>query len=214
MVYGNYFVKWSDLVYVFSISKVYSVVKRFLKIQVRPVFSKIEWLTFDVGILTHNLSLIITYNTGGVVTLDPCGHLCSLDGVQVTVPTPLTQGKIYTLSIAQSHCDYYTLILSTPSSFACSQVGHITRAISVALYSKVLVMSVCFQKRPKCIRCLFCLNTPGTHKFWYIATYWTIIYRATEYSGWLRCMECAYFQYFITPVWVCERKRVVRLWFG
>lgn len=32
-------------------------------------------------------------DTGGVVTLDPCGHLCSLDGVQVTVPTPLTQGK-------------------------------------------------------------------------------------------------------------------------
>lgn len=27
------------------------------------------------------------------MTLDPCGHLCSLDGVQVTVPTPLTQGK-------------------------------------------------------------------------------------------------------------------------
>lgn len=38
--------------------------------------------------------LIIAHNTGGVVTLDPCDHLCSLDGVQVTVPTPLTQGKI------------------------------------------------------------------------------------------------------------------------
>lgn len=33
--------------------------------------------------------------TGGVVTLDPCGHLCSLDGAQVTVPTPLTQGKTH-----------------------------------------------------------------------------------------------------------------------
>uniref|UniRef100_A0AAV2L6W5 Pleckstrin homology-like domain family B member 1 n=1 Tax=Knipowitschia caucasica TaxID=637954 RepID=A0AAV2L6W5_KNICA len=33
----------------------------------------------------------LIFNEGGVVTLDPCGHLCSLDGVQVTVPTPLTQ---------------------------------------------------------------------------------------------------------------------------
>lgn len=33
--------------------------------------------------------------TGGVVTLDPCGHLCSLDGAQVTVPTPLTQGNAH-----------------------------------------------------------------------------------------------------------------------
>ncbi|XP_041923311.1 LOW QUALITY PROTEIN: pleckstrin homology-like domain family B member 2 [Alosa sapidissima] len=30
-------------------------------------------------------------NRGGVVTLDPCGHLCSLDGVPVIKPTPLTQ---------------------------------------------------------------------------------------------------------------------------
>uniref|UniRef100_A0A665V3C0 Pleckstrin homology-like domain family B member 1 n=1 Tax=Echeneis naucrates TaxID=173247 RepID=A0A665V3C0_ECHNA len=37
---------------------------------------------------------------GGVVTLDPCGHLCSLDGVQVTVPTPLTQG--YSLCLGKS----------------------------------------------------------------------------------------------------------------
>lgn len=35
------------------------------------------------------------------MTLDPCGHLCSLDGVQVTVPTPLTQGKLYTHTCAQ-----------------------------------------------------------------------------------------------------------------
>ncbi|XP_063339967.1 pleckstrin homology-like domain family B member 2 isoform X2 [Pelmatolapia mariae] len=38
---------------------------------------------------------------GGVVTLDPCGHLCSLDGVQVTVPTPLTQG--YSLCLGKSY---------------------------------------------------------------------------------------------------------------
>ncbi|KAL0156611.1 hypothetical protein M9458_047857, partial [Cirrhinus mrigala] len=30
-------------------------------------------------------------NRGGVITLDPCGHLCSLDGVPVTRPTQLTQ---------------------------------------------------------------------------------------------------------------------------
>lgn len=29
------------------------------------------------------------------MTLDPCGHLCSLDGAQVTVPTPLTQGEAH-----------------------------------------------------------------------------------------------------------------------
>ncbi|XP_076617794.1 pleckstrin homology-like domain family B member 2 isoform X2 [Chaetodon auriga] len=40
-------------------------------------------------------------NEGGVVTLDPCGHLCSLDGVQVTVPTPLTQG--YSLCLGKSY---------------------------------------------------------------------------------------------------------------
>ncbi|XP_077951842.1 pleckstrin homology-like domain family B member 2 isoform X7 [Gasterosteus aculeatus] len=40
-------------------------------------------------------------NEGGVVTLDPCGHLCSLDGAQVTVPTPLTQG--YSLCLGKSY---------------------------------------------------------------------------------------------------------------
>lgn len=40
-------------------------------------------------------------NEGGVVTLDPCGHLCSLDGVQVTIPTPLTQG--YSLCLGKSY---------------------------------------------------------------------------------------------------------------
>ncbi|XP_041823811.1 pleckstrin homology-like domain family B member 2 isoform X2 [Melanotaenia boesemani] len=43
----------------------------------------------------------IIINEGGVVTLDPCGHLCSLDGVQVTVPTPLTQG--YSLCLGKSY---------------------------------------------------------------------------------------------------------------
>eukprot|EP00066_Takifugu_rubripes_P016879 XP_011606145.1 PREDICTED: pleckstrin homology-like domain family B member 1 isoform X2 [Takifugu rubripes] len=40
-------------------------------------------------------------NEGGVVTLDPCGHLCSLDGAHVTVPTPLTQG--YSLCLGKSY---------------------------------------------------------------------------------------------------------------
>ncbi|XP_052399071.1 pleckstrin homology-like domain family B member 2 isoform X6 [Carassius gibelio] len=40
-------------------------------------------------------------NRGGVVTLDPCGHLCSLDGVPVTRPTLLTQG--YTLCLGKSY---------------------------------------------------------------------------------------------------------------
>ncbi|XP_077410792.1 pleckstrin homology-like domain family B member 1 isoform X2 [Vanacampus margaritifer] len=43
----------------------------------------------------------LIFNEGGVVTLDPCGHLCSLDGVQVTVPTPLTQG--YFLCLGKSY---------------------------------------------------------------------------------------------------------------
>ncbi|XP_055007084.1 pleckstrin homology-like domain family B member 2 isoform X3 [Boleophthalmus pectinirostris] len=43
----------------------------------------------------------LIFNEGGVVTLDPCGHLCSLDGVQVTVPTPLTQG--YSLCLGKSY---------------------------------------------------------------------------------------------------------------
>uniref|UniRef100_A0A8C2HIL6 Pleckstrin homology-like domain family B member 1 n=1 Tax=Cyprinus carpio TaxID=7962 RepID=A0A8C2HIL6_CYPCA len=40
-------------------------------------------------------------NRGGVITLDPCGHLCSLDGVPVTRPTQLTQG--YTLCLGKSY---------------------------------------------------------------------------------------------------------------
>ncbi|XP_053530720.1 pleckstrin homology-like domain family B member 2 isoform X1 [Ictalurus punctatus] len=40
-------------------------------------------------------------NRGGVVTLDPCGHLCSLDGVPVTTPTQLTQG--YSLCLGKSY---------------------------------------------------------------------------------------------------------------
>uniref|UniRef100_A0A8C1ZWT7 Pleckstrin homology-like domain family B member 1 n=1 Tax=Cyprinus carpio TaxID=7962 RepID=A0A8C1ZWT7_CYPCA len=40
-------------------------------------------------------------NRGGVVTLDPCGHMCSLDGVPVTRPTQLTQG--YTLCLGKSY---------------------------------------------------------------------------------------------------------------
>ncbi|XP_063063482.1 pleckstrin homology-like domain family B member 2 isoform X2 [Engraulis encrasicolus] len=40
-------------------------------------------------------------NRGGVVTLDPCGHLCSLDGVPITRPTPLTQG--YSLCLGKSY---------------------------------------------------------------------------------------------------------------
>ncbi|XP_061660851.1 pleckstrin homology-like domain family B member 2 isoform X3 [Syngnathoides biaculeatus] len=43
----------------------------------------------------------LIFNDGGVVTLDPCGHLCSLDGVQVKVPTPLTQG--YSLCLGKSY---------------------------------------------------------------------------------------------------------------
>ncbi|XP_056105034.1 pleckstrin homology-like domain family B member 2 isoform X9 [Rhinichthys klamathensis goyatoka] len=40
-------------------------------------------------------------NRRGFVTLDPCGHLCSLDGVPVTRPTQLTQG--YTLCLGKSY---------------------------------------------------------------------------------------------------------------
>nr|XP_019942982.1 PREDICTED: pleckstrin homology-like domain family B member 1 isoform X2 [Paralichthys olivaceus] len=43
----------------------------------------------------------LIFNEGGVVTLDPCGHLCSLDGVQITAPTPLTQG--YSLCLGKSY---------------------------------------------------------------------------------------------------------------
>lgn len=51
--------------------------------------------TSGTGSIFNADRLLITIITGGVVTLDPCGHLCSLDGVQVTVPTPLTQGKMH-----------------------------------------------------------------------------------------------------------------------
>ncbi|XP_072546057.1 pleckstrin homology-like domain family B member 2 isoform X3 [Salminus brasiliensis] len=43
----------------------------------------------------------IIENRGGVITLDPCGHLCSLDGVPVTKPTQLTQG--YSLCLGKSY---------------------------------------------------------------------------------------------------------------
>uniref|UniRef100_A0A3B1JZQ2 Pleckstrin homology-like domain family B member 1 n=1 Tax=Astyanax mexicanus TaxID=7994 RepID=A0A3B1JZQ2_ASTMX len=43
----------------------------------------------------------IIENRGGVITLDPCGHLCSLDGVPVTRPTQLTQG--YSLCLGKSY---------------------------------------------------------------------------------------------------------------
>ncbi|KAK6293000.1 hypothetical protein J4Q44_G00365010 [Coregonus suidteri] len=43
---------------------------------------------------------IIT-NTSGVIILDPCGNLCSLDGVPVTSPVPLTQG--YSLCLGKSY---------------------------------------------------------------------------------------------------------------
>ncbi|KAL2085865.1 hypothetical protein ACEWY4_019185 [Coilia grayii] len=49
-------------------------------------------------------------NRGGVVTLDPCGHLCSLDGVPVTKPTLLTQVEVcvcrtkgYSLCLGKSY---------------------------------------------------------------------------------------------------------------
>ncbi|MBN3321686.1 PHLB2 protein, partial [Atractosteus spatula] len=40
-------------------------------------------------------------NRQGVITLDPCGNLCALDGVPVTKPTQLTQG--YTLCLGKSY---------------------------------------------------------------------------------------------------------------
>ena len=45
-----------------------------------------------VGIEAEHCIII---NTSGVIILDPCGNLCSLDGVPVTSPVPLTQGEIY-----------------------------------------------------------------------------------------------------------------------
>ncbi|XP_062841879.1 pleckstrin homology-like domain family B member 2 [Trichomycterus rosablanca] len=43
----------------------------------------------------------IIENRGGVIILNPCGHLCSLDGVPVTRPIPLTQG--YSLCLGKSY---------------------------------------------------------------------------------------------------------------
>ncbi|XP_076869638.1 pleckstrin homology-like domain family B member 2 [Brachyhypopomus gauderio] len=40
-------------------------------------------------------------NRGGVITLDPCGNLCLLDGVPVTKPTQMTQG--YSLCLGKSY---------------------------------------------------------------------------------------------------------------
>ncbi|XP_051782467.1 pleckstrin homology-like domain family B member 2 isoform X7 [Erpetoichthys calabaricus] len=40
-------------------------------------------------------------NKNGIITLDPCGNLCMLDGVPVTKPTQLTQG--YTLCLGKSY---------------------------------------------------------------------------------------------------------------
>ncbi|KAG7487338.1 hypothetical protein MATL_G00022170 [Megalops atlanticus] len=40
-------------------------------------------------------------NRGGVITLDPCGNMCALDGVPVTQPTQLTQG--YSLCLGKSY---------------------------------------------------------------------------------------------------------------
>lgn len=39
-------------------------------------------------------------NRGGVIILDPCGHLCSLDGVPVTRPAQLTQGNLNMIALA------------------------------------------------------------------------------------------------------------------
>ncbi|XP_071026425.1 pleckstrin homology-like domain family B member 2 isoform X2 [Oncorhynchus clarkii lewisi] len=51
-----------------------------------------------VGIEAEHCIII---NTSGVIILDPCGNLCSLDGVPVTSPVPLTQG--YSLCLGQSY---------------------------------------------------------------------------------------------------------------
>ncbi len=44
-------------------------------------------------------------NRGGVIILDPCGHLCSLDGVPVTRPAQLTQGNLNMIAL-QWKCIY------------------------------------------------------------------------------------------------------------
>ncbi|XP_055737510.1 pleckstrin homology-like domain family B member 1 isoform X9 [Salvelinus fontinalis] len=51
-----------------------------------------------VGIEAEHCIII---NTSGVIILDPCGNLCSLDGVPVTSTVPLTQG--YSLCLGQSY---------------------------------------------------------------------------------------------------------------
>nr|XP_046148547.1 pleckstrin homology-like domain family B member 2 isoform X7 [Oncorhynchus gorbuscha] len=51
-----------------------------------------------VGIEAEHCIII---NTSGVIILDPCGNLCSLDGIPVTSPVPLTQG--YSLCLGQSY---------------------------------------------------------------------------------------------------------------
>ncbi|XP_014012701.1 pleckstrin homology-like domain family B member 2 isoform X6 [Salmo salar] len=51
-----------------------------------------------VGIEAEHCIII---NTSGVIILDPCGNLCSLDGVPVTSPVPLTQG--YSLCLGKSY---------------------------------------------------------------------------------------------------------------
>ncbi|TSK98511.1 Pleckstrin homology-like domain family B member 2 [Bagarius yarrelli] len=43
----------------------------------------------------------VIQNKNGVVTLDPCGHLCSLDGSPVTTPTQLSQG--FSLCLGKSY---------------------------------------------------------------------------------------------------------------
>ncbi|KAJ8278157.1 hypothetical protein GJAV_G00084510 [Gymnothorax javanicus] len=43
----------------------------------------------------------LIHNQGGVITLDPCGNQCALDGVPVTEPTQLTQG--YALCLGKSY---------------------------------------------------------------------------------------------------------------
>lgn len=46
-------------------------------------------------------------NRGGVVTLDPCSHLCSLDGVPVNRPTQLTQGMSSPFLIVPIHINLF-----------------------------------------------------------------------------------------------------------
>ncbi|KAL4624883.1 pleckstrin homology-like domain family B member 2 [Arapaima gigas] len=68
-------------------------------------------------------------NRGGVITLDPCGNLCALDGVVVTKPTQLAQG--YTLCLGKSyyfrfnHPEEATRMKSMlPPKSSLSSIGH------------------------------------------------------------------------------------------